>query len=63
MYDVDALVARYFELLDGEEWGLEQQVEARLITQQLGFSEADLRDIAAECRLRAIYLENTTQKA
>jgi hypothetical protein len=57
-----SLVDRFFELLSIDNPTKLQQAETQTIIADLGFSDQDLRDLAAQCARRAIYLNNTTQK-
>ena len=57
-----ALVDRFFELLSIDNPTKLQQAEIQTIIADLGLTHQDLRDLAAQCARRAIYLNNTTQK-
>lgn len=61
---IQALVERFFELMGQEsELNTVEQAEVSLIIRSLGLTQADLRDLAAQCRRRAIYLNNVRQPA
>ena len=58
---IEQKIERFFELMGEENLTAQQDVEVNNIIQFLGWTEADLSDIAAQCARRAIYLQNTTQ--
>ena len=65
MYTAEAVieqkVERFFELMGEENLTPQQDAEVNNIILFLGWTEADLRELAAQCARRAIYLQNTTQ--
>ena len=58
---IEQKIERFFELMGEEVLTPQQDAEVNNIIQFLGWTEADLSDIAAQCARRAIYLQNTTQ--
>ena len=60
---IESLVERFFELLDLDNPTAIEQAELHLVIQKLGLTREDLRDLAAQCRRRAIYLNNVRQPA
>ena len=58
---IEQKIERFFELMGEENLTPQQDAEVNNIVQFLGWTEADLSDIAAQCARRAIYLQNTTQ--
>lgn len=59
---IDQYVERFFELMGEDNLSNTQEQELWQIVDALGWTPEDLRDIAAQCARRAIYLNNTTQK-
>ena len=58
-HNVDTLVEIFFSLLEIEEPTATQEAELNAVIQILGFTPEDLVNLAADCRRRAIYLNNT----
>lgn len=56
---IEQYVTRFFELLALDNPTKTQQNEIATLIHTLGLTQADLRDFAAQCRRRAIYLANT----
>lgn len=65
MYTTEAVIEqkieRFFELMGEEKLTPQQDAEVNNIIEFLGWTDADLRDLAAQCVRRAIYLQNTAQ--
>ena len=53
-------VERFFELMGEDTLSNGQEQEMWQIVAALGWTTEDLRDIAAQCARRAIYINNTT---
>ena len=62
MHTIDAtetLVERFFDIMGQETLSEQDEIAVSTIIRLLGWTESDLRDIAARCARRAIYLQNT----
>ena len=62
MHTIDAtetLVERFFDIMGQETMSEQDEIAVSTIIRLLGWTESDLRDIAAQCARRAIYLQNT----
>ena len=60
---IESMVERFFELMGEDELTPVQEEEVSRIIHSLGLTQEDLRDLAAQCARRAIYLNNTQQPA
>jgi len=60
---IESFVERFFELMGEDTLTPAQEGEVSYIIHSLGLTQEDLRDLAAQCARRAIYLYNTQQPA
>jgi len=60
---IESFIERFFELMGEDTLTPAQEGEVSYIIHSLGLTQEDLRDLAAQCARRAIYLYNTQQPA